>query len=742
MTAPKFCSACGAGIPPAAKFCTGCGASLVSSPLSSPGHEAVQAAPAAVESVGQTVDPAIGPNLDVKLGSRCPFCHEPVRPSESKKACEVCMAWHHSGCWTEGAGCSVCVQAQTEPTQAPAASPPAPQPEPEEDLGPPGRLAELLATVNTDSCDFFQRWEDVPEFARKKVKKWAGVGAGEVPLLFIDNSPVRGKLGLLVTDERLVWNQKRQSPGDIALANLDSVERVSSRVLSLNGAEINLDEVRDLDIHQLRAFLDRLLAADPATRRLGGKPLAEVSARFGSMNDAPTSSPSAPTSSPSAPPGSQRLVRMADIVWVGFLSPLGALPLIGFNLYRLGRKRSAAVLAVTAFVLAMGVASVVLGLVGEPAGGSELNSTTFWVGLLVSPNCVGLVLAYILALLTHGMAYDRHKAARGPYVSMLLTLLYAVLLVGLYLNLPTLPAGSPSFKLAANQTIYYRDGATEKDARSVGEALKSTGILGAEGADVQVKRAPDEVLIVRLINTSKNTNRVFAGLLHEKLGEPVILEVCTTEFKTVQRIRSVLPLRLAENRAVFYFGGATKEDAQRVWKALGTGGDHRVDVQVKRGSGGLIVRILAPSAVPWQSEVLRASLQEKLGEPVQLDICSPTFETLRSLSPRTPVRLGEGQRLSYYGKATEEDARRVGEALKELQVVGTDGIDLGVTRDKVGLVVQVIMSVEPERDESIRTLLEEKLGGPVRLEACDEKLNTLKSYGPSPAKPKPSASPH
>lgn len=41
-------------------------------------------------------------------GPRCPFCHEPVVPTDAKAACDRCMSWHHDACWSEHGRCAAC----------------------------------------------------------------------------------------------------------------------------------------------------------------------------------------------------------------------------------------------------------------------------------------------------------------------------------------------------------------------------------------------------------------------------------------------------------------------------------------------------------------------------------------------------------------------------------------------------------------------------------------------------------
>ena len=39
---------------------------------------------------------------------RCPYCHDPVAPSQVKLSCDGCMAWHHEECWHGHGACSAC----------------------------------------------------------------------------------------------------------------------------------------------------------------------------------------------------------------------------------------------------------------------------------------------------------------------------------------------------------------------------------------------------------------------------------------------------------------------------------------------------------------------------------------------------------------------------------------------------------------------------------------------------------
>lgn len=58
----------------------------------------------------------------VVAGSRCPFCHDAVKPDGSAwVACAACLARHHAACWDEAGRCGACGHAARLTAEAPAA---------------------------------------------------------------------------------------------------------------------------------------------------------------------------------------------------------------------------------------------------------------------------------------------------------------------------------------------------------------------------------------------------------------------------------------------------------------------------------------------------------------------------------------------------------------------------------------------------------------------------------------------
>lgn len=53
---------------------------------------------------------------------RCPFCRDAIVAGDrAKLACNACMAWHHTACWTEHGRCAGCGGAESGPEPVTAA---------------------------------------------------------------------------------------------------------------------------------------------------------------------------------------------------------------------------------------------------------------------------------------------------------------------------------------------------------------------------------------------------------------------------------------------------------------------------------------------------------------------------------------------------------------------------------------------------------------------------------------------
>lgn len=56
----------------------------------------------------RTKSPELRSTIKNNSSIRCPYCHDAVTGSQSKTACDSCMAWHHKECWQELQRCGTC----------------------------------------------------------------------------------------------------------------------------------------------------------------------------------------------------------------------------------------------------------------------------------------------------------------------------------------------------------------------------------------------------------------------------------------------------------------------------------------------------------------------------------------------------------------------------------------------------------------------------------------------------------
>ena len=128
-----------------------------------------------------------------------------------------------------------------------------------------------------------------------------------------------------------------------------------------------------------------------------------------------------------------RLVRLGTIGIVGgAVSPLAACPLILLNLWRLGMCRRVSLVLLPVVLATYFVWSWI-------SSGFSVATRGY---LLI----VGAVFAYLLAHATHGRLAREHEAAKGPYESDLLVLLY-------FLGASALPFALAALRVAVRGSI-------------------------------------------------------------------------------------------------------------------------------------------------------------------------------------------------------------------------------------------------------------------------------------------------
>jgi hypothetical protein len=276
---------------------------------------------------------------------------------------------------------------------------------------------------------------------------------------------------------------------------------------------------------------------------------------------------------PGAPPGAKPTYRLLNPTCVGVATFIGSILAGGvamaFNYRRLGRSKEA-------WVALLGGA-VGLALLWQL--GTKLDGTVA-TGL-------GAVIALgmqALAKSLQGADIEAHVAANGAVSSggfgVLLGLPFLAAIVAYAIYGPSPWGASVSF---GQETVYYADGATEADARALGEGLIAFGLFDKKSEkDVQLRR-DDDTFVVRIVITKeawKNRGEIL-GLMEYLTeyvssgpfkGGAVRTELCDSHFETKHTIESTgrLGLRLAvgPERDLFYGGSITAGLAQDIGRAF------------------------------------------------------------------------------------------------------------------------------------------------------------------------------
>lgn len=172
-----------------------------------------------------------------------------------------------------------------------------------------------------------------------------------------------------------------------------------------------------------------------------------------------------------------------------------------------------------------------------------------------------------------------------------------------------------------DEEVFYKEGATEADARTVGEALKSFGYFdGQGGKSVQLVKS-GELLVVRFVvkdgawNNASDVNafqRICVSLAKGALqGRAMEARMCDDQVNDKKTLSPQNPplegmwVTLGKGLDVYYKDGATEADAQAFGKALVDGGYYTADavasVQVSKTGGEWGLRFILKEGA-WNEE--------------------------------------------------------------------------------------------------------------------------------------------
>ena len=181
------------------------------------------------------------------------------------------------------------------------------------------------------------------------------------------------------------------------------------------------------------------------------------------------------------------------------------------------------------------------------------------------------------------------------------------------------------------QEVYYKDGATEADARRLGEFLTRVGYFEGDGPrSVQIVR-PGGVWQVRMVLREGAWDNQAAQRLLARTGADIGVEVldgadlelhlCDGRLKTRHVIRPLVlgaRLQVGAGQVVFYRDGATRQDAEAVaalLRARGLFGRGGVTVQLRTEAGRYQLRLVVDAAghEPKDAARFEADLRKAMG---------------------------------------------------------------------------------------------------------------------------------
>lgn len=225
------------------------------------------------------------------------------------------------------------------------------------------------------------------------------------------------------------------------------------------------------------------------------------------------------------------------------------------------------------------------------------------------------------------------------------------------LVLAALGCGGYGRKVSAGDTeVYYKDGATEADARRLLEFL-STRAPAAPGQrrSYQLMRTPDGVVVRLTVKAEQADDEALLAVLAEdarRLSEdlfdhqPVVMELCDEHLrprKSVPWGSEGLGRKVTRDRfEVFYQAGATEAEARKLLEKLARELPARGDrgtVQLLRRGDTYVVRCAqkpemiedANAAAGFRQAAREWSAELFDGKPVDVELCDAMLRTQKTI---------------------------------------------------------------------------------------------------------------
>ncbi len=226
-----------------------------------------------------------------------------------------------------------------------------------------------------------------------------------------------------------------------------------------------------------------------------------------------------------------------------------------------------------------------------------------------------------------------------------LALFAAILYAALH---PSAHRGIPKIIVGTSDEVYYSHAATEEDARSLGRALQAIGFFNNRGTAVLLSKGTSGTIVSFVLNDGA-WNHPPTVASFEEIGRRIAaavggypIQVRLGDLKWgVHKELVIGKVMVGARDEVYYFGSATKAEAESLGHALQSNGflvDSGATVELSKDSTTAISFVLGDGA--WQRSGALAGFEALVrkvaasvgGQPVDLRLLNPRMEIEREIT--------------------------------------------------------------------------------------------------------------
>lgn len=228
------------------------------------------------------------------------------------------------------------------------------------------------------------------------------------------------------------------------------------------------------------------------------------------------------------------------------------------------------------------------------------------------------------------------------------------------------------------------------------------------------------------------------------IGSLVVIVAGVAVLLVVQQVSTIASSKvtIGTSDSVYYYGTATKEDAQVLGdklKSIGYFGDRGVTVVLTKNKGNTIVSFAVkdgtwdkPEMVFAFEDIGRRIAPSVGGFPIQVRLTNTKLETKKQMTAGKAI-IGTKDEIYYFGSATIEEARALGQALKTAGYLSDRGVGVLLTKGDGTVISFVVQDGAWENAQTVtafETLARRSasaVGGlPVKLRLLNAALETKK----------------